>query len=197
MLPEPNWINVFKLPTQVMIGLFIASIVLLGLDWVTILNLAVFGKFAKPGVIALTVISGSLSLTGIGAFVKDQLMKRQKNSLFVLRRQLRLQERENERTKAESSALERIDHLSPEELRYLADCLKKGSQSFYTYVYSPSVAALMGKGLVYTPGGSHHQDHYPYTIQDFAWKALLAKKDEILSKDSENRKREKEERRNS
>jgi hypothetical protein len=48
----------------------------------------------------------------------------------------------------------------------------------------------MGKGLVYTPGGTHHQDHYPYTIADFAWKVILERKEEILEKDAENRKRE-------
>lgn len=40
----------------------------------------------------------------------------------------------------------------------------------------------MGKGLLYTPGGSHHREHYPFTIDDFAWEELLKRKDEFLEK---------------
>ncbi len=178
-----------------MIGLFIACVVLLGFDWAEILALADFGQLAKPIVIALAVLSGSLSITGVGAFVKDQLTNRRKMSLLAARRQLKLQETESRRAKAEAAALDRIDHLSSQEIRYLANCLRKDSQSFYTYVHSSSVTTLMGKGLVYTPGGTHNQDHYPFTISDFAWKALLARKDEILARDNKNRKKEQEEKR--
>jgi hypothetical protein len=195
VLPDSSWINALKLPTQVMIGLCIASVVLLGLDRAEILVLADFGQLTKPLVVVLAVLSGSLAITGIGAFIKDQLTNRQKQSLLAARRELKLQEAETRRAKAESVALERIDHLSSQEIRHLAGCLRKGSQSFYTYVHSPSVTTLMGKGLVYTPGGTHNQDHYPFTISDFAWKALLARKDDILARDNEHRKREEEEKR--
>lgn len=194
-VPDSNWINALKLPTQVMIGLCIASVALLGLDQAGILALVDFGQLIKPLVIVLAVLSGSLSIAGIGAFIKDQLMGHRKQSLLAARRELKFQEAKIRREKAESAALERIDHLSSQEIWHLADCLRKGSQSFYTYVHSPSVTTLMGKGLVYTPGGTHNQDHYPFTIFDFAWKALLAQKDEILARDDENRKREGEEKR--
>lgn len=194
-VPDPNWINALKLPTQVMIGLCIASVALLGLDWAGILPLVDFGQLTKPLVLVLAVLSGSLSIAGIGAFIKDQLMGHRKQSLLASRRELKLQEAKIRREKAESAALERIDHLSSQEIRHLADCLRNRSQSFYTYVHSPSVTTLMGKGLVYTPGGTHNQDYYPFTISDFAWKALLARKDEILARDNENRKREEEEKR--
>lgn len=189
-VPDLNWINALKLPTQVMIGLCIASVVILGLDWAGILALADFGQLTKPVVIVLAVLSGSLSITGIGAFIKDQVMGHRKLSLLTARRELTLQEAKTNREKAESASLERIDHLSSQEIRHLADCLRKGSQSFYTHVHTPSVTTLMGKGLVHTPGGTHNQAYYPFTISDFAWKALLARKDEIIEKDNENRKRE-------
>ena len=54
--------------------------------------------------------------------------------------------------------LGRIEHLSKDELNYLADCLRENSQSFTTYVHSPSASTLGSKGLIYTPGGTHHQD---------------------------------------
>lgn len=176
-----------------MIGLFIACLILLGFDWFGILPLAGFGQLAKPGVIVLAVITGSLSITGIGAFVINRLTSRRKQSLLSAHRQTKLLENEHTKAMAEIAALQRIDHLSSQEVRYLADCLRKGSQSFYTYVHSPSVTTLMGKELVYTPGGTHNQDHYPFTIFDFAWKALLERKDQILARDDENRKREDEE----
>jgi hypothetical protein len=194
-VPDSSWINALKLPTQVMIGLCIASVVLLGLDRAEILVLADFGHLTKSLVIVLAVISGSLSITGVGAFIKDKLVSVRKQSLFAARHELKRQEVEIRRARTESAALGRIDHLSSKEIRHLADCLGKGSQSFYTYVHSPSVTTLISKGLVYTPGGTHNQDHYPFTIYDFAWKALLARKDEILARDNENKKREEEEKR--
>lgn len=190
MVPDANWISALKLPTKVMLGLLITSIALLVLDSKSVINLTEFGALAKPGLVILAVASAALSITGIGAFFVEQWLAGKKHSLLATRREIRAQERREARQQAEAAALARIDHLSPKELRYLADCLKEGSQSFYTYVHSPPVTTLMGKGLVYTPGGTHHQDHYPYTIADFAWKALLERKEEILGKDAENRKRE-------
>ncbi len=136
------------------------------------------------------MISGSLSLTGGIAFFVDVHKSRNRQTLLAGRQQLRAQEAREQRAQAEASALERLDHLAPQELRYLADALQSGSQSFYTYVHSPAVTTLAGKGLVYTPGGTHHQDHYPFTISDFAWKALLARKGEILARDDQNRESE-------
>lgn len=113
MLPESNWINALKLPTQVMIGLFIASVALLGLDKASVIQLADFGALAKSVVIILIVISGSLSITGIGAFIKDQVVNRKKRSLFAMRQELRAQEKQNQKAEAQATALERVDHLSP------------------------------------------------------------------------------------
>lgn len=169
-----------------------AFLALLGLDWAAILPLSTFGELTKPIVIVLIVISGSLSITGIGAYLRDQWARRKSHSIVTTRRQLRAQEKEGERAKAQGAALERIDYLSSKELRYLANCLRESSQSFYTYVHSPAVTTLMGKGLVYTPGGTHHQDHYPFTIYDFVWKALIERRGEILARDSANEKREDE-----
>lgn len=195
MLPDSNWINALKLPTQVMLGLFVACSILLILDSQSTIALSDFGSLANPTVIIVLVFSGSLSITGIGAFVKDQYMANKKQTLFASRQALRAKEKQQKRAEAEAAALERIDHLSSKELRYLANCLRDGNQSFFTYVHSPPVTALMGKGLVYTPGGTHHQDHYPFTVADFAWRALLERKDEILKKDDENRAKEEQEKR--
>jgi hypothetical protein len=52
-------------------------------------------------------------------------------------------------------------------------------------VHHGPVALLCGKKLAWTPGGQHHQDHYPFTFHDFVWKAMLARKDEFIAKDVE------------
>lgn len=193
ILPDVNWLNALKLPTRVMLGIFLASVVLLILDKKEIVVLGDLWTPAKAVVIILMVVSGSLSLAGIGGFIFDQFMKHRGRTLLSERRTERQKEREERRREAQEAALDRIEHLSPRELRYLAKCVRDNSQSFYTYVHSPPVTTLMGKGLVYTPGGTHNQDHYPFTIHDFAWKALLERRDEILSRDDENRRREEEE----
>ncbi len=77
----------------------------------------------------------------------------------------------------------RLDYLAEEEIGYVAEQLPKNAQSFMTYVHSPPVTNMMGKGLVYTPGGDHHQDYYPFSFHDFAWAAMLERRDEFIAKD--------------
>jgi hypothetical protein len=62
----------------------------------------------------------------------------------------------------------------------------------HTYVYSPPVSVLQGKRLVWTPGGAHHQDYYPFSFHDFAWRTLLERKDEFIAKDEEHKRAEEE-----
>jgi hypothetical protein len=76
-----------------------------------------------------------------------------------------------------------------EEIRYVADALRKNEQSFTAWVHSPYMSNLMAKGLVATPGGTHNQDYYPFYFLDFAWNALLARKDEFIAKDDEHKRR--------
>jgi hypothetical protein len=116
---------------------------------------------------------------------------KQRQSALASRRALRHKEKEEQLTAQRNQIVARLDHLSEEEIRYIADSLRKGSPTFYSYVHSPPVSILRGKGLVWTPGGTHHQDHYPFSFHDFVWEQLLERKDEFLAKDEE-RKRAKE-----
>jgi hypothetical protein len=93
-----------------------------------------------------------------------------------------------------AQVLKRLDHLSAQEIRYVADCLRKNEQSFLAYVHSGPVSNMMARGLVGSPGGTHHQDYYPYYFADFVWQALLARKDEFIEKDNEHKRREAAER---
>jgi len=195
MTPDPKWLDAIKLPTQFMLGLFITCVALLALDEYTILKLETFGVHTKAFVIVGSVLTGALSITGIGAFIKDQLFFGRKQSLLSSRREIRAKEVYARQEQSQKAIIGRIDHLCSEELRYLADCLREGSQSFYTWAHSPHAATLMSKGLVTTPGGTYHQDHYPFSISDFVWQSLIERKAEILQRDDENRKREEAERR--
>jgi hypothetical protein len=44
---------------------------------------------------------------------------------------------------------------------------------------------LQGKGLVWTPGGRHNQDHYPFSFWDFVWAKLVERREEFLAKEAE------------
>ena len=53
----------------------------------------------------------------------------------------------------------------------------------------------MAKNLVYTPGGTHHQDHYPFAFHDFVWEVLKQRKEEFIEKAKEFDRREKDKKR--
>ena len=176
--------------------MFIASVILLALDKAEILSLSTFGAIAKPATILLCVVSGALSFTAIVAFIIDLIGAGRKRTLLQQRRDLRKIEQEEELNKSKERVLERIPHLSKDELRYLADCLRENSQTFTTYVHSPAASTLGSKGLIYTPGGTHHQDYYPFVVNDFVWRHLLENRDQIIAKDEENQRAEEEKKRN-
>lgn len=177
-------------------GLFFASVILLLLDKAEILVLSTFGSLAKPATILLCVVSGALSFTAIAAFVFDIISAGRKRTLLQQRRDLRKAEEEEQLNNNKQKVLDRIEHLSKDELNYLADCLRENSQSFTTYVHSPSVSTLGSKGLIYTPGGTHHQDYYPFVVNDFVWQYLLDNREDIITRDEENTRIEEEKKRN-
>lgn len=195
IIPDANWLNAFKLPLRAMIGVTLACGTLLWLDHAKLIDLSVFGGLTKPSIVVLTVVAGALSISGIGAVIYDLVMAKQKHGTLKARREARKQETDEQSKEAKAAALDRLNYLSPEELRYLADCLRRGNQSFTTWVHSSFASTLAAKGLIYTPGGTHHQDHYPFTIVDFAWKELLRRKDEFIARDDANKKQQDEQNR--
>jgi len=178
-------LNALKLPTNVLTGLFATCVILLGLDKHDILLLSTFGDLAKPITILLLVLTGTLSLTSIITFFIKVCSASKKQTLMQLRHEIRKAEQKSKTEEIHKIVIARIDHLSSKELRYLANCLIEGSQTFNTYVHSPAATTLASKGLIYTPGGSHHQDHYPFIINDFVWKNLLENKDKIIQRNND------------
>ena len=193
--PDANWLNALKLPLRVMIGVTLAATALLLLDYAKIIDLAVFGSLTRPSMVVLCVVAAALSVSGLGAAIYDLFLGKHKRVAIALRREIRKKETEGQSKEAKTTALERLDYLSAEELRHLADCLRKNTQSFTTWAHSSSASTLAAKRLIYTPSGTHHQDYFPFTINDFAWKELLRRKDEFIARDDENAKQEEQRKR--
>jgi hypothetical protein len=110
------------------------------------------------------------------------------------RREIRRLEAERERAQHESLVLRRLEYLSREEIRCIADALRKKEQSFFASGRSPLASNLMAKGLVWTSGDAHNQDLCPFLFVDFVWDALLARRVEFIGKDIEHKGREQAER---
>jgi hypothetical protein len=144
----------------------------------------------EKGLTLQCVLTGSLSLAATILYGKELLESKHKHDLIQSRRALRKEEAIAEIEIQKQEILGRISHLSNRELSYLADCLREKSQSFTTYVNCSYVAMLQSKGLVYSPGGIHHQDYYPFVIEDFVWKYLLDHQEQIVAKDDESKKQE-------
>lgn len=62
MLSDSNWQNALKLPTQVVIGIFIACIVLLVLGWKYVIELKQLDEVTKPVVIVIAVLQAHFLL---------------------------------------------------------------------------------------------------------------------------------------
>ncbi|KFX26657.1 hypothetical protein [Ralstonia solanacearum] len=184
-----------KLPLRTAVAVAIASGALLALVFTHILDLGPIGPFALPVLIIAAVVSAAIAIVGIAQAVLDPFREKRKQSTLKQRRAILRQEQDERRQQAQESAIAQLDHLSKEEIAVVAKALRDGSPSFYTYVFSPPVSMLQGKRLVWTPGGQHHQDYYPFSFHDFVWKVLLERKDEFLAKEAEHKKAEEERKR--
>jgi hypothetical protein len=161
----------------------------LALDHFGLIPLAAIYPLALPLLILGAALTGTLSLAALCGLFYDRWFQSHKTTLLSKRREIRREEEKRQRAEFEAKALKRLDYLSAPEMRYLTDCLRKNEQSFTTWVYSPHAKNLVARGLVMSPGGTHHQDHWPFMIEDFAWEALLARKEEFIAKDDDNRRR--------
>lgn len=193
--PDPKWLEVFKLPLRTTVAVALAIDVLLALVLTHILDLGPLGPFALPVLIILAVVSTAMAVVGVVHALLAPFREKRRHSALLQRRAIRRKEEEERRAQMQETALAQLDYLSKEEIAVVANALRNGSPTFYTYVYSPPVSVLQGKRLVWTPGGAHHQDHYPFSFHDFAWRMLLERKDEFIAKDEEHKRAEEERKR--
>lgn len=190
LLPDSGWLHAFNLPTKVIGGFFLTTIVILGLDLYSLLNLAAFGILAHPIVVVLSILLGCLLLASLVNLVAQPTIEKRKASLISYRRVIRKEEERLETAKRQAKAILTLDHLSGWELQIVAEALRDESPSLYDDVHSSPISQLVSKGLVYSPGGNHHQDHYPFTFEDFVWTILIEQKDNFIHKAEEAKKRE-------
>jgi hypothetical protein len=102
-------------------------------------------------------------------------------------------EKDAARAEAEAAVLQRIDYLSEGELRYVADALRRGEQSFTAWVDNSHVASLEMKRFIISATGKYNTNSFPFVFDDFVWRALLARKTELIAKDDENQRKAQEE----
>jgi hypothetical protein len=185
MIPDTKWMDFLSQPGKVTGALFAFFACSLVLDWAALVELSAFGSLAKPVFILGGALTGFLFLGSIIAFGIEQFAASQKRTQVERRRMGREEKHKAKKAQFEAMVLARLDHLSKEEIRVVADALRTGSQSFFAYAQSPAVAAMAGKAMLNTPGGTYHQDHYPFNFYDFVWKALLERREEFISKHEE------------
>ena len=186
VIPDSKWMDFFSQPTKVMGGLFAFFACSLVLDWLTLVELSAFGSLARPIFILGGLLTGFLFLASVIAFAIERVRAYLKRKDVNQRRQTKEFEQRAKKSEAEAKVLARLDHLSKEEIQVVADALKAGSQSFYTYAHHPPVGAMAAKMMLTTPGGAYNQDHYPFHFYDFVWKALLDRREEFLAKHEQN-----------
>lgn len=184
---DAKWLEVFKLPLRTAVTVAIASGALLAMVDTQILDPGPIGVFALPVLMVVAVISTVMSVVDIVVALFAPFREKRRQSALELRRAVRRREQREQHESAQKSAVSKLDYLSKEEVAVVAKALYNGSPTFYTYVNSPPVSMLLGKGLVWTPGGSHHQEYYPFSFHDFVWKVFLERKDEFLAKDAKHK----------
>lgn len=171
-----------KLPLRVTLAVALVSGVLLLLDSQRVLDLSAVHAKTQTIVVLVWVASSVFSLGAIVNLLLAQLSARRKQSRFAGRRAGRKRQQRHEEVQAQARTLKHLDHLSPDELKYVLDCLRNDTPTFHTYEESPPVDALQRNGLVWSSGSEHHTDHFSFSFYDFAWEALLARKDELTTK---------------
>jgi len=171
-----------KLPLRVALAVALASGVLLLLDSQSVLDLSAVHAKTQTIAAIVWVASSVFSLGAIVNLLLERFGERRKQSRSAGRRAGRKQEQKRQRTRAQARTLKHLDHLSLDELKYVVDCLRNETPVFHTYEQSPPVDALQRNGLVWSSGAENQTDHFSFSFYDFAWEALLARKDEFITK---------------
>lgn len=185
MYPDPNWLNIFKLPLKATSAIALTASALLLLEILEVINFGNYKEYGNLFIIIISVLFWTLTIISTIEWLFNPIREKRDQDLQSRNRLIIEKEKEEQREKKRQEILAYLDHLSDEEIQYVADSLRKGTPTFYTYVHSPPVGMMMGKGLVWTPGGSHNQDYYPFSFHNFVWDALIERKEELLSKDKD------------
>ena len=190
MIPDPKWLDALKLPLNVTVAVALATSVLFALEIWSVLDLGPVGAYVRPALIVIGVVFWTLTAVNLIDYLLAPVREKRRRKALSVRRAIRRKEEEEQREEKRKQILARLDHLSNEEIRYVVECFRNESPTFYTYAYHGPVTMLLGKGLVWTPGGQHNEDHYPFSFYDFVWDILITRKDEFIAKHEEHKRAE-------
>lgn len=182
---DPKWLDALSLPAKVTGGLCAFFALALAMDsYFTPL----LGSW-RPMFILGALFTGCLFGATMIAAAKEAIVERGKPAKLAKRRQLVREDQARERAEAkaerESIIRKRIETLSDDEVRHVAKALRAGSPSFKSWANDGDLSNLMHRGLLTSPGGTHHQDYYPFSFPDDVWAILVENRDAILAKDDE------------
>jgi hypothetical protein len=126
---DPRWLDALKLPLKATLATALASSVLFVLDLNDVLDLGALGAVVRPALIVVMVVSGTMSVVNIADLALAPLRERRHVSTLAARRAVRKQEAEEEAERRRTSILAQLDHLSEQEVRYVAGCLRNNTLS--------------------------------------------------------------------
>ncbi|MCA0025486.1 MULTISPECIES: hypothetical protein [unclassified Mesorhizobium] len=182
-MPDVKWLDALSLPARIMGGLFLFSVLALSCNrwW---MPLPLVENWKALFVLGL-LLTGCLFGAAMIALSADAWRKTRVRTQAERRRSDIKAEHARVKAEIQANVLKRLDHLSRKEVGYFAQALRNNSQSITGWVHSADLSTLMDKGLLTTPGGNHHQDHYPFWIPDLVWQELLGRRDEFIAKDDD------------
>lgn len=183
MLPDAKWLDAVKLPVRSKLAIAAACAVLFYLFKTKVLSVGSFDGLVVALLLVAIVVFITLSVFDGAAWLGQPIAEKRRLSLLKKRRAALRAEKDAEREERRAAVLAQLDHLSRWEVKVLAGVLEGGSPTFYDYVYSPPITMLQAKYLVWTPGGTHNQDHYPFCISDFVWDELQNRREEFFEKE--------------
>lgn len=183
MFPDAKWLDALKLPIRLKLAVAAACGALFYLFKSKTITLGPLDGLVTALLLVGVVVFVIVVIFDGLAWVAQPVAEKRRLSLLAKRRDALRQEKEEQRDQRRAAILGQLDHLSRREVQVVADALEGGSPTFYTYAYSPPVSMLQAKNMVWTPGGNHHQDHYPFCIADFVWDELQKRRDKFLEKE--------------
>ncbi|MEY8096316.1 hypothetical protein AB9F29_02715 [Falsihalocynthiibacter sp. S25ZX9] len=175
---DSGWIKALELPAKVTGGVFVACIVIWTCDRVEVLNLDGIGTWLRTTVVLLGILSGCLFVFSVftdfwnaaRGWQKQRVENTTQNNAIIA---------------AQKKSLIHLDQLSEQENSLVAAALKEDSPSFTYWANASGAGQLIAKGLLYSPAGSYHMDHFPFTFHDFAWEEIKVRRDAVLARETE------------
>lgn len=183
MFPDAKWLDALKLPIRLKLAIIAACGTTYVLLWKEMISLGPLDTIISTLLLIAVVVFGIVAIFDGMDFLFQPLAEKRRLTLLAKRRSALQADKQKAREEKRSQVIKQLDRLSRQEIGLLVNVMKGGSPTFYYYVHAPAVTMLQAKYIVWTPGGPHHQDHYPFSISDHVWDELQKRKDEFFEKE--------------